>query len=220
VREVGESFSTGEFPETIHRLDRRFGTCAYSLRSLFRDEQRRVLNQIMEASLEGTRFIYRKGYENHLPFMRFLTDLGVALPQPLPCTAEFVLNYILRQLFEQAEIDPEAIQNRLTEAKVLKVKLDEVSLEFTMRRTLERLAAGFRENPDDFNYLRQLAAAVSLARAMPFEVRLWKVQNIYFEMTHTVLPEWRWKAEHGEAEAHDWVKIFLQLGRDLSVKVD
>jgi hypothetical protein len=55
---------------------------------------------------------------------------------------------------------------------------------------------------------------------MPFEVRLWRVQNIFYEMVHTVLPEWRWKAEHGEAEAHDWVAIFLQLGHDLSVKVD
>ena len=100
------------------------------------------------------------------------------------------------------------------------MKLDEVSLEYTMRQTLERLAAGFRETPGEFNCLRQLAAAVNLAKTLPFEVRLWKVQNIYYEMVHTVLPEWRWKAEHGEAEAHDWVTIFLQLGRDLSVKVD
>jgi alpha-amylase/alpha-mannosidase (GH57 family) len=220
AQEVGESFSTGEFPETIHCLDRHFGACAYSLRSLFRDEQRRVLNLIMESSLEGTRFVYRKGYENHLPFMRFLTDLSIPLPEPLPCSAEFVLNYLLRQLFEETEIDPEAIQNRLSEARVLRVTLHEVSLEFTMRRTLERLAVRFRENPDDFTCLRQLAAVVSLVRTMPFEVRLWEAQNIYFELTHTVLPEWRWKAGHGEAEAHDWVEVFLQLGRDLSVKVD
>jgi len=82
------------------------------------------------------------------------------------------------------------------------------------------LAAGFLENHNDFKYLQQLAIAVSLVRTMPFEVRLWRAQNIYVEMLHTVLPEWRWKAEHGEAEAHDWVTTFLQLGRDLSVKVD
>ena len=220
VREVAETFGTGEFPETIHRLDRQYGACSYSLRSLFRDEQRRVLNLIMEASLEGTRFVYRKGYDSHLPFLRFLTDLGVPLPEPMPCTARFVLNYKLRQFLEQPEIDPADIQNALSEARVLKVQLDEVSLEFTLRRTLERLAAAFRENPGEFNYLRQLAAAVNLVRTMPFEVRLWEVQNIYFQMSHTALPEWRWKAEHGEVEAHDWVETFLQLGPELSVKVD
>ena len=78
-----------------------------------------MLNQIMESSLEGTRFIYRKGYDHHLPFMRFLTDLGIPLPEPLPCTAQFVLNYNLRQFFEHGEIDPEDIQNRLTEARAL-----------------------------------------------------------------------------------------------------
>jgi alpha-amylase/alpha-mannosidase (GH57 family) len=220
VREVAETFGTGEFPETIHRLDRHYGACSYSLRSLFRDEQRRVLNQIMEASMEGTRFVYRKGYDAHLPFMRFLTDLGIPLPEPLPCSARFVLNDKLRQFFEQPEIDSEDIQNALSEARVLKVQLDEVSLEFTIRRTVERLAAAFREKPDEFNCLRQLAAAVSLVRTMPFEARLWEVQNIYFEMIHTALPEWRWKAEHGEAAAHDWVATFLQLGQDLSVNVE
>ena len=101
VRDVSAGFATGEFPETIHRLDRHFGASSYSLRSLFRDEQRRVLNRIMESSLEGTRFTYRKGYDHHLPFMRFLTDLGIPLPEPLPCTAEFVLNLNLRQAFER-----------------------------------------------------------------------------------------------------------------------
>ncbi len=220
VRDVSAGFATGEFPETMHRLDRHFGACSYSLRSLFRDEQRRVLNRIMEASLEGTTFVYRKGYEHHLPFMRFLTDLGIPLPEPLPCTAEFVLNFNLRQAFELEEIDPEAIQTLLVEAQSLKVNLDNVSLEYTLRLTLERLAAGFRETPGDFTCLRQLAAAVGMAKTMPFEVILWEIQNVYYEMVHTVLPEWRWKAEHGEAEAKDWLAIFLALGRDLSVKVD
>jgi hypothetical protein len=39
-------------------------------------------------------------------------------------------------------------------------------------------------------------------------------------MVHTVFPEWRWKAEHGKAEAQEWLAVFLSLGRDLSVKVD
>ncbi len=220
VQEVTAVFGTGEFTETINRLNQHFGACTYSLRSLFRDEQRRVLNRIMESSLEGTRFVYRKGYDHHLPFMRFLIDLGIPLPEPLPHTAEFVLNDNLCQSFERPEIDAAAIQQMITEARTLKLNLDEVSLKFTMRRALERLAAKFRETPDDFNCLRQLAAAVSLVRTMPFEVGLWKVQNIYFEMVNTVLPEWRWKAEHGEAEAHGWVADFLQLGQDLSVKVD
>jgi alpha-amylase/alpha-mannosidase (GH57 family) len=219
VQEVTEGFATGDSPETIRRLDRHFGASNYSFKSLFRDEQRRVLNQVLESNLEETRFVYSKRYSHHVSFMRFLTELGIPLPQPFPCNAEFVLNSNLRLAFEQPIIDPEDIQKLLEQASALHVNLDGVSLEYALRQTLERLMAQFKES-SEFNLLKQLEAAVGIARALPFEVNFWEVQNIYYEMLNTVFPEWRWKAEHGEAEAHDWVETFLQLGRELSIKVD
>ena len=39
-------------------------------------------------------------------------------------------------------------------------------------------------------------------------------------MMHTVLPERRWKAEHGAPAANEWVGHFVELGRKLSVHVD
>lgn len=220
VREVTEGFAGGDFPETIRRLDRHFGASTYSLKSLFRDEQRKVLNQIMKTSLEGTRFVYRQAYSYHVSLMRFLTELGIPLPQPFPCTAEFVLNNNLHLALEQLELDPEAIQHLLKEAGALEIKFDGVSLGYCMRQTLERLAARFRESPGEFAFLQQLEAAVDITKRLPFEVILWKVQNIYYEMLHTVYPEWHWKVEHGDEEALSWITTFLKLGRDLSVRVD
>jgi hypothetical protein len=67
---------------------------------------------------------------------------------------------------------------------------------------------------------QNLEAAVNLAKSLPFQINFWRVQNIYDEMLQTVLPEWRWKAEHGEAEAHAWMETFLKLGAELSVRID
>ena len=39
--EVSEAFSWADFPETLRRIDQHFGDSTYSLRSLFRDEQRK-----------------------------------------------------------------------------------------------------------------------------------------------------------------------------------
>ena len=41
-----------DFPETIRRMDQHFGASSYSLRSLFRDEQRKILAQIRGLTLE------------------------------------------------------------------------------------------------------------------------------------------------------------------------
>ena len=219
-REVTESFYAGDFTETIRRMDRYFGASTYSLRSLFRDQLRRVLNQILESSLEGTRSTFRGTYDHFAAFMRFLIDLGIPLPEPFPCTADFVLNFNLKLQFEGPEMSPEAIQNIVNDAQALHIELDDAGLEYTLRKKVEKLAQKFRDDPDDLDSLKQLMTVVSLGKEMPFELNLWTVQNIYYEMLHTVLPEWRWKAEHGAEAAHEWVGQFIELGRKLSVRVD
>ena len=220
VAEVTEAFAGGDFAETIRRLDRHFGASTYSLRSLFKDEQRKVLNQIMKSSLEGTRFLFQQTFSHHVALMRFLTELGIPLPAPYPCTAEFVVNLNLCQSFEAEEISPETIEGLLEEARALRVPLDAVSLEFTLRKTLERLVTSLRDNPSELKYLEQLEAAAGIAKSLPFEVNLWKVQNIYYEMVHTAYPEWLWRAEHGDEPAHNWVSRFVALGGKLAIRMN
>ena len=170
--------------------------------------------------MEGTRFTFRQIYKRYGALMRFLMDLGAPLPEPLLCTADFVLNLNLKLEFEEPELSSESIHNIVRNAKALHIELDDPGLEYTLRKRIENLAQKFREDPDDPGVLRQLLTAVSLGKEMPFEMNLWTPQNIYFEMLHTALPERRWKREHGAEDAQEWVKGFMELGRKLSVRVD
>jgi alpha-amylase/alpha-mannosidase (GH57 family) len=220
LQEVMQSFDVGDFTETIRCLDRHFGASTYSLRSLFKDQQRRVLNQIVESSMEGTRFAHRQSYTHHVALMRFLIDLGTPLPKPFPCTADFVLNLSMREAFEEEEISPEVIQNLLKEARALHVEFDALGLGYALKQTLERLAEEFRDDPDDLDKLERIERAVGMASTLPFEINLWRIQNIYYEMLHTAFPEWRWRAEQGGEGAHDWVAHFVELGEKLAVRVE
>jgi alpha-amylase/alpha-mannosidase (GH57 family) len=218
--EVTEAFSWAEFPETLRRIDHHFGICTYSIRSLFRDEQRKVLDQIMQSSLQEAWGAYRLIYNHHVPLMRFLIDLNVPLPRAYRATAEFVLNLNLRLAFEAEELDFIYINNLLEEAQVLQVELDAPSLEYALRQTLERLADRFRDHLSEFPFLQSLDDALALAADLPFEVNLWKVQNIYYEQLHTTYPQWRYRASQGQAEAQTWVERFVAMGGKLAIHVD
>ncbi len=218
--EVTEAFSWAEFPETIRRIDQHFGTSTYSLRSLFRDEQRKVLDLIMASSLREAWSAYRLIYNHHVPLMRFLMDLNVPLPKTYQATAEFVLNLNLRQAFEAEDLDLDYIKNLLEEARVLQVELNAASLEYALRRTLERLAERFRENMTGLALLQGLDDALALAASLPFEVNLWKVQNICYERFHTLYPQWRYRASQGQTEAQDWVGLIVSIGEKLAIHVD
>ena len=117
--EVAEAFSRADFPETLRRIDQHFGTSTYSLRSLFRDEQRKILDQIMELSLEEIWSAYGRLYTHNVPLMRFHMELGVPLPRPFLATAEIVLNRHLLEAFQAPDLDLQLIRSLLEEARLL-----------------------------------------------------------------------------------------------------
>ncbi len=220
VWEVTEAFSWGEFPEAVRRIDQHFGAATYSLRSLFRDEQRKVLGQIMASSLQEAASSYRLIFTHHVPLMRFLMDLKAPLPQAYHAAAEFVVNLNLKEAFEAEELDRDNINNLLEEARVLHVDLDAPSLEYAMRKTLERLVQVFRDQPSQLHFLEHLDEALTLARDLPFEVNLWKVQNIFYEQLQTTYPDFRKRAARGQQEAQTWVESFGALAEKLAINVD
>lgn len=218
--EVTEAFTGADFPETIRRIDRHFGSSTYSLRSLFRDEQRQVIQRIMQATLQEVGSVYQQMYKYHVPLMRFLTDLGVPLPKAYLATAAFVINLNLGQAIAAEEPDLEVLQGLLRDARLFQVEIDTASLEFTLRQTIQRLAADFRQDPSDLRKLRRLDALVHLAVSLPFDVNLWTVQNIAYELLHTVYHNKRWLAGSGDPSGQDWVQVFLSLLEKLKISID
>ena len=130
-------------------MDRHFGQSNYSLRSLFRDEQRGILDIVMAGSLQEAEALYRQIYEHRAPMMRFITDLNIPLPKAFHGAAEFVLNGYLRRALEQDDIDTERIRALLEAAMVEGVALDTTTLEFAYRHNLERLAERLTEDPTE-----------------------------------------------------------------------
>jgi hypothetical protein len=98
----------------------------------------------------------------------------------------------------------------IREAALDGVTLDTQSLAFTARRGLEDLARRFFDAPEDLKTLKQLRKKVTLSLSMPFEVDLWKVQNLYFQSMKGLLAQ-----EHPT----EWVDAFLELGDALALRI-
>ena len=65
------------------------------------------------------------------------------------------------------------------------VSLDRATLEFSLRRTIERIARFLAGNPEALHLVQNLNSAVALARSLPFQVDLWTAQNVYHEIRAT-----------------------------------
>jgi len=219
LEEIAAPFDHADFPAVIRLLDRHFGESTYSLRSLFRDQQRKILNLVLGSALNEAEAVYRQLHEHHAPTMRFFNDLGIPSPKAFLTAAEFALNSNLRHAFESEVLDPKRIESLLREAETEGVSLDTETLTFAWRTAIERLADRFFETPEELELVERLDAVATLIEVLPFRADLWKVQNRYYQVSVNSLPYYRSRAEQGEPEAKKWVDHFVSLGKKLSMKV-
>jgi alpha-amylase/alpha-mannosidase (GH57 family) len=216
-QEAMDPFMRAEFAEVIRIMDRRFGESNYSVSSLFRDEQRKVLDVILASTLNEAETLYRQIYERRAPMMRLLTNLHIPLPKALGAAAEFVLNRYLRAALEQEEINPDLVRSLLETTALEGVAVDAATLEFAFRHNLEKMAQRLAADPSEAS-LKLLQNAASVIQFLPFAVDLWKVQNIYYSLL-TNLFALRQSQARGDAAAAAWIESFRRLGQQLGIKV-
>jgi alpha-amylase/alpha-mannosidase (GH57 family) len=220
ARKLFEQFQHGDFAEALQTVYQYFHGGAYSLKLLFRDEQRRILRIVLESSQKRIEAAYRHIYETDAPLIHFVDSLNMPLPSGFQMAADVVLNTDLRRAFEKNNLDEELIRNLLEESHRMKVPLDGPTLEFALRRTIERLARFLRDNPSALTLLENLNRAVAQTRSLPFSVTLWEPQNIFYELSQSLYPQMREAAQKGDATAEAWTAAFRQLGENLSVRLD
>ena len=179
-KSLSEVFSRADTAEIIRVFDEVFHNRTFSLRSLFRDEQRRIINLILAESLASSSAAYRSVYESHAPLVRFLYDLAIPVPAVLKSAAEIALNNQLRAAFERPELDAASIQSSLKEVAASHVDLDVATLEFVIRKRLEKEAEQLAEHLDQIENAHRLRQFVDLVVSLPFPVVLWETQNILY----------------------------------------
>jgi hypothetical protein len=213
------AFGRADTPEVIGLLNQSFGNNIYSLKSLFRDDQRNILGIILKSNLSEAEATLLHQYEQEAPLMRFLADLRVEQPKLFQMLAEFALNSQLREALAKDTITPERVQSLLDEAASMNVTLDTATLEFVVRRQTELQARAFWTNPKELTGLARLDAAVILARSMPFQVNLWQVQNMCAQKLNGTFSAMRTQAEQGNEEAKSWVDHMSSLAENLDLRL-
>jgi alpha-amylase/alpha-mannosidase (GH57 family) len=206
-----------DFPEVIRQLDRYYGHADYSLTSLFSDEQRRIVQVILNSTLWDIENSLTTIYQDHASLLHYLSQAGLPKPSALNLAASFAINAGLRHVLEGDPIDQAQLRSYLSLAKADNVPLDTATLGYNaderMKRTMLELhmSAGSLEMLD-----RSLVLARTLTM-LPFELNLWQAQNLWYEILRT--PSSALTALHPDDRPR-WEKDFDELGTCLSIDTE
>ncbi len=217
LADVAEAFERADLVATQRRLDLHFPTLSFSLKSLFPDHQKRVLDRILQGPLAEAEAAYSQLYAHHAPLMRYLVSFDLPMPGAFRTAAQFILELRLRRALEQDIPDLGQVRSHIDQAQRVGVSLADIGLYYQWQQSLERLIQRVATDPGDIRALASLTGVAELVAENNFEVDLWQTQNESYKLLQKTWPMKMRQAYDGNPDAEKFLALFIRLCRAVKI---
>jgi alpha-amylase/alpha-mannosidase (GH57 family) len=211
LEEAKAAVIMGDFPEVVRCFDRHFGSETYSLRSLFRDEQKRILEILLSDTLAEVESSLSAIYENQASLLHFLSQSKLPRPEALTVAATFAINAGLRRAIEAEPIDALQARSWLGLAKSDQVTLDKQLLSYVVDQKMKRVMLALHERPEQLAVVDDALLVARTLRELPFDVNLWQAQNLWYDT---------YRYQRDKPPSPEWLEKMKELGVQLHIAVD
>jgi hypothetical protein len=178
---------------------------------LFRDEQRRILQLLLDTTLAEMEGTLRTMYDDHVSLLHYLSLSGVPKPPVLMLAARFSLNADLRQELANVPFDATRLRGLLTQIQADQIEIDSISVPFIaserMLRAMQELELHL-----DRKHLDTALQVCDVLHELPIKVDVWEAQNLWY----TISRQRTFAATLG----NEWDRKFRELGTKLDIDVD
>ena len=212
-----ECFNKGQINEIIVWLSKYFGQNNYSLKDLFRDDQRYVLDYIVADGQKKAKDLYDIIYHDNSAMLRFMKENRIPSPRPLLSAAEIVLNIEIEQQLESNETDVEHLRQLLNEVKHLSVTLDSTMLGFQASQKIAFELGKLAQDPGNLEVLNTAVALIRMVEELPVELNLWESQNIVFKISRNQYQNYKLNTDEASIV---WVGAFQQLCGLIGIRLE
>ena len=217
LQDAEAAFLRDDLADAVRAVDRHFEKTCYSLKSLFKDEQRRVVSAFLTSVVDEAETMYRQIHDNHGSLMRFLTEIHMPFPQVLSVTSDFVMNAAIRRAFQDDPLDLGRISTLLDTVRRENITLDAAGLSYALSGRINSLMQAFAAMPEDLPTLQRMNEIFTIINSLPFALNLWKIQNLFYELKQSLYPR---MLERHDSESRLWLRQFAELGGKLGIAVD
>ncbi|MHC4265212.1 MAG: DUF3536 domain-containing protein [Planctomycetota bacterium] len=213
------AFRQGNTTEVMRLMNVSFGQNSYSLWHLFKDEQRRILYELLETTWQEIEASFRHIYEQNYPVIEMMRGMNMPLPKGLSAPTEFILNQELSKLMRSTGDDLDRIRTLVNEAQRLSLDLDQTTLGFEATNKINHLMDTLSGSPNNLELLERIKNTLQILFEIKARLNLQKAQNIFFELSRKKYPAMLKKSRAGNKSAKKWIEHFKDVANYLSVKL-
>ena len=200
-----------DFPAVVRIFDRHFGARTYSIQSLFHDEQKRILDILLQGTTAEVETTLSAIYEKQASMLHFLAQSKMPQPPALKLAANFAINAGLRRALDCDPVDAVQFRSWLNLSQADQVTLDQTLLSFLVDQRMKRAMVELQSDPGNVHRLDAALLVARTVRELPFQLNLWQAQNLWYDA-------FRYLRENPPAA--ELFEKWKELGRQMKIAVD
>lgn len=219
-----KTFALNPITEIIRTLDEKFGKEYFTLKDIFIEERKKILQILLKDQLEKFGNTYKEMYDQGKGSIYHMQNLGLEIPKEFKISAEYALSHRYNDLLAGSDGFVEApivqqIKDINFEAKRMNIAIDKTpsNKNFAKRiiTNLNRLTKSFEIQQAD-----TIIELFEMVEKLDLQIDISEAQNIYYNKIYHRIGD---IIENNEKEPRDkdikFVKLLLNIGSKLNINV-
>lgn len=220
-----KTFLMNPLTEIIRAMDECFGKEYFTLKDIFIEERRKILQILLKGKLEKFSQTYQVMYDEGKGSIYHLQGLGLKIPDEFKISAAYALSHKFNDIVVHSDgfLDDELIQQAMDinyEAKKIDIQLDKTSSNkiFSKKilQNINRLVHSFEIQQADalleiFDSINKLELQIDISEA----------QNIYFsKIYHKIGDIIESGTANKRASNKRFIEMLLEIGENLNINTE
>lgn len=219
-----KTFALNPITEIIRTLDEKFGKEYFTLKDIFIEERKKILQILLKDQLEKFGNTYKEMYDQGKGSIYHMQNLGLEIPKEFKISAEYALSHRYNDLLAGSDgfVETPIIQQIKDinfEAKRMNISIDKTpsNKNFAKRiiTNLNRLTKSFEIQQAD-----TIIELFEIVEKLDLQIDISEAQNVYYNKIYHRIGD---ILENNEKEPRDkdikFIKLLLNIGEKLNINV-
>ena len=214
VEDLRTAFRAPDLGQVLQLMTRYFGDTTFTFWHLFRDEKKKILEEVTSRNLMVIEKDFRNIYNTNYQLMLTMQRSQIALPEVFNTALRFALNRDLEACLRAPEIDLRELERLQHDFLLWNVGLSDPDAlsHLAGERIFRELKKILRRDHSDVEGCRTLIETIERLHALGIDPNFWKSQNSYVSLLHD---------DRRSEDTADpaWAAAFTQLGELLQIEL-
>ena len=214
---IVDCFYRSDIYEIFNMMDHYFGTHKYSFWHLFKDEQRAIMELVMDTTLKNTEGLIHKMYEDNFHMLQVFKEINMKYPQQIKLPVDLAINTKLANLLKAEDTDISEMTYVLEAANRIDADLDLVSLNYLTDERLGNMLKDLASNPRDKTLRKSILVLLQLIETCNITPEYWEAQNLAFDIKSKYYDLIKARSKVDDEDAEDWIRDFDHIIKKLNI---